>query len=130
LVIGGEAIVRAYTSDAQVAAFGLSLLAILPFFHVADSAQTLTVYLLRAYKIALAPMMVQILALGGIGLAGGWFVAFGPGKGTLAPLLDWLAPGAPGGASSLWTMATIGMAVSLVLLQPLYWYVSGARTRE
>ncbi len=123
LLVSKSAIAHAYTSNAEVAALAISLFAILPWFHVADSAQTMTVYLLRAYKIALAPMLVQIVALGGIGLTGGWFMAFGPGAGTLDPLLAKLAPLAPSGAASLWTMATLGLLLSLVLLQPVYWYV-------
>src|SRR5690606_5928481 len=113
----------AYTSDAQVALLAASLFALLPWFHVADAAQTLTVSLLRAYKIALLPMLVQMLALGGIGLIGGWYLAFGPGAGSLAPLLDIVAPGVPRGAATLWAMATVGMMLSLALLQPVYWYV-------
>jgi len=101
----------------------ISLFALLPWFHVADAAQTLTVSLLRAYKIAFLPMLVQMVALGGIGLIGGWYFAFGPGTGMLAPVLAILAPQAPTGAATLWTMATVGMLLSLVLLQPVYWRV-------
>lgn len=120
----GPWIVHAYTSDAQVAALALTLLAIMPFFHVADAAQTLVVYLLRAYKVALAPLLVQIVALGGVGLLGGWWLAFGGGAGGLAPLLAWWAPNAPPGAAALWVMATAGMVLSLALLLPVYWVVA------
>lgn len=129
VIAGRGGLASAYTSDAQLAATAFALLAVLPFFHVADAAQTLTVYLLRAYRIAFVPMLVQVLALGGIGLVGGWWFAFGPAAGKLAPLLDFIAPGAPVGAASLWTMAALGLFLSLALLQPMYWYVS-SRTRE
>src|SRR5690606_17478834 len=118
-----EAIAAAYTSDVEVALVAVSLFALLPWFHVADAAQTLTVSLLRAYKIALPPMMVQTVALGGIGLLGGWYFSFGPAAGVLSPVLDILAPQAPRGAATLWMMATVGMLVSLFLLQPFYWFV-------
>lgn len=124
LVPGRSLLASAYTSDAQLAATAFLLLAVLPFFHVADAAQTLTVYLLRAYRIAFVPMLVQTLALGGIGLIGGWWFAFGPAAGKLAPLLHIVAPGAPIGAASLWTMSALGLCLSLALLQPMYWYVS------
>lgn len=123
LVLGKSVIAHAYTSDAQVAVLAIALLAIMPWFHVADAAQTMVVSLLRAYKIAFVPMLVQTLALGGTGLLGGWYLAFGPGAGALAPLLAWLAPDAPPGAATLWTMATFGMVLSFLLLQPVYWYV-------
>src|SRR5690606_39010802 len=118
-----EWIVHAYTSNAAVATTALALLAILPVFHAADAAQTHTVYLLRAYEVALVPMLVQTTALAGVGLVGGWYVAFGPAAGLLEPIVSRWTPAAPGGAAAMWTMATIGMLLSLVLLQPVYWYV-------
>lgn len=119
----GRWIIDAYTSDAAVAAMALSLLAIMPFFHIADGAQTLVVYLLRAYKVTVAPMLVQIIALGGVGLIGGWTVAFGPAAGALRPILAWWAPTAPAGAAALWVMATTGMVLSFLLLLPVYAWV-------
>src|SRR5690606_30641388 len=98
--------------------------AVLPWFHLADSAQATTVYLLRAYWVALLPMLCQIVALGGVGLMGGWFLAFGPAAGALAPILGLIAPDAPTGAATMWVMATVGLLLSLALLQPLYWYVA------
>lgn len=124
IVLAGRGpIAAAYTSDTQVALLAVSLFALLPWFHVADASQTLTVSLLRAYKIAFLPMLVQMVALGGIGLIGGWYFAFGPGAGMLAPVLALLAPQAPPGAATLWAMATVGMLLSLILLQPVYWRV-------
>lgn len=125
----GHWIIAAYTNDAQVAVIAIALLAIMPFFHVADAAQTLVVFLLRAYKVAVVPLLVQVFALGGVGLLGGWWLAFGSGAGLLAPLIAWWAPGAPIGAGSLWIMATAGMVLSLLLLLPVYLVVE-RRYRE
>lgn len=124
LVLTGRGwIVQAYTDNAQVAAAAFALLAIVPAFHMADSAQTLVIYLLRAYKVALVPMLVQIAALGGVGLVGGWLVAFGPQAGLLEPLIRIWSPHAPAGAAAMWIMATVGMVLSLIALLPVYGYV-------
>lgn len=119
----GGWIIAIYTNDLQVALIAMSLLAIMPFFHVADAAQTLVVFLLRAYKVAVAPLVVQIVALGGVGLLGGWWLAFGGGAGKLEPVLRWWSPTAPLGAGTLWIMATTGMVLSLCLLAPIYFIV-------
>lgn len=48
-------IVSVYTSDPAVATIALSLLVILPWFHVIDAMHCANVYLLRAHKIAMVP---------------------------------------------------------------------------
>lgn len=113
-------ILSAYTSDAQVALVAAALLQLLPLFHVCDSLQCMGCYLLRAYKVAVVPLVMQIVALTGLGLVGGWWLAYGSGAGRLAPVIDSLAPGAPTGAATMWLMAALGLAVSAALL--LVWY--------
>ncbi len=124
LMGAGRTIVAFYTSDARVAVLALSLMAILPFFQLADALQTLVVYLLRAYKVTVIPLCLQILALGVVGLLGGWWLAFGSAAGTLAPLIAVWAPAAPPGAAALWIMATAGMVMSFLLLLPVYLLVA------
>ena len=116
-----ESIVAAYTDDVQVAALALALISVAPFFHFFDALQCIGSYLLRAYKIAVVPLLMQILALTGIGLIGGWMTGFGVWAGALSPLADRLLPGAPIGAASLWMMSATGIAVSAVLLR--VWYL-------
>src|SRR5690606_31609826 len=53
---GRDAILLLYTDDRNVAAVATVLLALLPFFHVGDALQCIACYLLRAYKIAVAPL--------------------------------------------------------------------------
>jgi len=120
-------IVQAYTSDAQVAVVALGLLGMLAFFHLFDSLQCMTSYLLRAYKMAVGPMLIQAGALWGIGLLGGWWLAFGPGAGALRGVVGMLMPGAPTGAGTMWLMATFSMAVSSLMLQYVYWRVAARR---
>jgi MATE family, multidrug efflux pump len=69
-------IVRTYTSDAAVAAVALTLIPYLAAFHVFDALQTAVGFVLRAHKRAVAPTVVYALALWGVGLFGGYQVAF------------------------------------------------------
>ncbi|WP_144638655.1 MATE family efflux transporter [Bordetella genomosp. 13] len=121
LLVGRQPILAAYTSDAQVAAVAASLLAMIPLFHLCDSMQCINSYLLRAYKVAVAPLLLQVLALGIVGLLGGWWLGFGPGRGGL----DWLRlaimPDSPQGAGTMWLMAMVGLGLSALLLHAWYW---------
>lgn len=120
LVVAREPILRMYTNDIAVAAIAATLLQLLPWFHVCDSMQCIGSYLLRAYKVAVVPLVLQIVALTGFGLVGGWWLAFGPGAGTLVPWLNHIAPGAPAGAGTMWLMAGAGLGLSASLL--FFWY--------
>jgi len=118
---GRPLILAAYTSDARVAAMAASLLAVIPLFHLFDSMQCINSYLLRAYKVALAPLLLQVIALGVVGLLGGWWLGFGPGRGGLDWLRDMLMPGSPQGAGTMWLMSMVGLALSAALLHAWYW---------
>jgi len=120
MLVGRQAIVGAYTNDPKVAMVALGLLNLLTLFHLADALQCMTAYLLRAYKVAVIPMCIQAGALWGIGLTGGWYLAFGPGAGSLAGIVDRFMPGATPGAGSMWLMAAFSMLISGSLLQ--VWY--------
>jgi len=120
LYFGREWIVAAYTNNPAVASVALSLLVLLPFFHIVDAMQCINSYLLRAHKIAFVPMLLQTVALMIVGLLGGWWMGFGPGKSLIEPVRNQLLAGSPVGAGSMWLMATIGLAISTVLLHCLY----------
>lgn len=94
-----------YTGDALVMAAALPLLAWVGVFHVADAAQTVAAFVLRAYGIATAPLVIYAVAIWGIGLGGGYALAFGTVTGTPASLR---------GASGFWSAATVGLAVAAV----------------
>ena len=116
-------IVNIYTDKPEVATVALGLLAILPWFHVIDSMQCINSYMLRAHKIAIIPMLLQTYALLVIGLLGGWWVGFGPGKDWMEPVLRTWLGGAPAGATSMWLTAALGLAISAALLQGFYRFI-------
>lgn len=124
LLVGRPLILAAYTDDPQVAAVASTLLTIIPLFHLCDSMQCINSYVLRAYKVAVVPLLLQVVALAGVGLLGGWWLGFGPGRGGLDWLRPLILPGSPTGAGTMWLMAMMGLALSAVLLHAWYWKVA------
>jgi len=103
-------IVRAYTGDATIVAATLPLLAWVALFHLADATQAVTAFVLRSYRVVNAPLAINAIALWGVGLAGGYGLAFDIGGAT---------PSALRGAPGFWGAATGGLVVASVLLLAL-----------
>ncbi|AWB33563.1 MATE family efflux transporter [Orrella marina] len=120
LYFGRSWIVAAYTSDPVVASIAMSLLVILPWFHVIDALHCANAYLLRAHKVAMAPLVIQGFALTFVGLLGGWYLGFGPGVQYMAPLRQTLLADAPPGAGTMWVMSSVGLGLSGLMLH--IWY--------
>lgn len=104
-------ILRLYTTDAAVTSVALSLVGYLVAFHVFDALQGISAFVLRAYKIAVAPMVIYALSLWGVGLIGGYFVAFHP------------VLGGPRGASGLWLMQATALCLASGLLLGFYLWI-------
>lgn len=108
LVFAGRAgIVGLYTRDAAVVAAALPILAWVAVFHFFDATQTMAAFVLRAHRIATAPMFIFAGSLWGIGLGGGYLLAFDP----LA-----VAPAALRGAPGYWAASSTGLLVAAALL--------------
>lgn len=120
LIFGREYIVALYTNDMAVTTIALSLLAILPWFHVIDSMQCANIYLLRAHKIAMMPLVLQTMSLTLVGLLGGWYFGFGPGQGQFEGVRHFMLSGSPPGAGTMWLMAAVGLGISATLLHLFY----------
>lgn len=100
-------IVSLYTRDAAVIAAALPLVAWVVLFHLADAAQTVAAFVLRAYRITLVPLVVYAGSLWGVGLAGGYLLAFDPLG---------LAPQALQGARGFWFASTLGLVIAALAL--------------
>lgn len=96
-----EPIVGLYTSNAAAAAAAVPLLVWIWFFHLGDALQTVAAYVLRAHRIATLPMVIYVLALWGVGIGGGYWLAFGPVQA---------------GALGFWKAATFGLVLAAALL--------------
>jgi len=122
LYLGRVPIASAYTSDSGVAAMAIALLPIIPVFHFCDAMQCMVSYLLRAYKVAFVPLLLQTVSLGLVGLLGGWWLGFGAGRDWWPGLRAAVLPAqAPTGAAAMWAMSGVGLALSCALLW--CWYL-------
>jgi MATE family multidrug resistance protein len=104
-------IVGWYTDDAAVAAVTLSLIGYLVAFHVFDALQGITAFVLRAYKIAVVPTVIYAVALWGLGLIGGYVIAFHAVLGE------------PRGVSGMWLTQSVALCLTSMLLLGLYLFV-------
>lgn len=91
-----EPLAHLYTSDPAVAAIAVSLFGIVAAYHVFDALQCVLAFILRAWKIAVAPMVIFAGSLWGVGVGGGWWLAHG---------LGWQAQG-------FWFAAALAVAVA------------------
>ncbi|MEY2730397.1 MAG: multidrug resistance protein NorM [Pseudomonadota bacterium] len=120
---GRTAVAGLYTQDAAVAAAALVLMAWVVWFHLADALQTMAALVLRAYRVATLPVVVYAVALWGVGLGGGYALAFR--EVTSTSWLPWAV-----GASGFWASATIALWLAAVLLLLLLAWVMNQKRRE
>jgi MATE family multidrug resistance protein len=109
-----EGLMLAYTHDTLIVAAAMPLLAWVILFHIADAAQTVAAFTLRAYKIATLPVVIYATAIWGVGLGGGYVVGFNVTGWTPPALL---------GAQGFWSAATAGLTVCALGLSGLLLWV-------
>lgn len=103
-----------YTGDAQVLAVAVPLLAWVAVFHVIDAVQAVASFVLRAYRVATVPMLIYAGSLWGLGLGGGYLLAFDTS--------GWV-PAVWRGAQGYWLAAAAGLAVAALALVGLMQHV-------
>ena len=100
-------LVPLYTRNPDVIAMVVPLLAWVLVFHLFDALQALCVFVLRCFRVTVAPLLVYTVLLWGAGLGGGYLLAYH----GLGP---WPAQGT---ATAFWTASTVALGcASLVLL--------------
>lgn len=117
--LGRETVVGWYTHDAAVAAAALPLVAWVLAFHVADALQIMAAFVLRAWRIATVPVLIYATAIWGIGLGGGYTLAFD---------VTGLSPAGLQGARGFWAASTIGLSVAAAGLVALLAWVTRRHT--
>lgn len=83
-----------YTAHAGVALLAAQLLAWVALLHVSDAMQTVSIFVLRCYRVTLAPFAVYCVLLWGVGLGGGYLLAYrglGPWPAQMSPAAFWQA---------------------------------------
>jgi MATE family multidrug resistance protein len=94
MLFGRHGIAAVYSSDPQVAALAAGLLAIVAVYHLGDATQALCVFVLRCYRVAVLPLVAYSVLLWGVGVVGGYLLAYrglGPYQAQHSPAAFWLA---------------------------------------
>jgi MATE family multidrug resistance protein len=96
-------IIAGYTPNAQVMTAAMPLVLIVAFYHVFDSLQVTTAFVLRAYKVVIVPTIIYAVALWGMGIGGGYLLGFDIGGAV--PV--WLT-----GARGFWVANMASLAIA------------------
>lgn len=97
----------AYTADPAVRAVALSLIGWVAVYQVFDALQTVAGYALRGYKVTFVPMLIHVGCFWGVGLAGGWWLAF--------------RAASPMGVAGFWIASLASLVLAALLLGGLLW---------
>lgn len=118
VALGRFGIARLYAGDHEaVVQLAGHLLLWAAGYHVADALQTLGVFLLRSYGVATRPLVVYCVLLWGVGLGGGYLLAYG-GVGAWRPMQS---------PAAFWAAGAIALAFTAAAFTTLLWQVVQGR---
>ncbi len=100
-----------YSENTAVAAVAASLLLTTAAYHLVDAVQTLCVFVLRSYRVTIAPLVIYCALLWGAGLGGGYAL-------TYTGLGSWSAMRSP---MAFWLTSTAALVVTAALFLALLW---------
>ena len=112
LLIARHPIASLYSTSDDVVQLASALLLWVAAYHAADAAQTLCIFVLRSYHITLAPLAVYCVLLWGMGLAGGYVLAY-QGLAGWGPLHS---------PAPFWTASAAALAVVALVFAALLAY--------
>ena len=112
LALSREAVAAAYAKDPAVAAAAAVWLGWVAWYHLADALQAVCVFVLRCWRITLSPLLIYTALLWGLGLYGGYLLAYqGLGVWSARPSVE-----------TFWLTSTVALAVvSLLFMARLEW---------
>jgi multidrug resistance protein, MATE family len=105
------ALASVYSADRQVALVATGLLAWVAIYHLGDATQALCVFVLRSYRVTVAPLVAYCVLLWGVGVLGGYHLAY-RGLGAWDPLHT---------PSAFWMASTVALALLAVILPLILW---------
>jgi len=112
LALARHQIASVYAGDPQVVALASGLLAWVALYQVGDATQALCVFVLRCYRVAVAPLVAYCVILWGAGLAGGYLLAY---RG-IGP---WPAMHSP---AAFWIMSALALVLLAIVLPLILWH--------
>ena len=111
LLIANRWLAGLYSANPEIVALGSSLLVWVAFYHVADTSQALCAFLLRCYRVTIVPLVLYGVLLWGLGLYGGYTLAYGGVGGLVATQT----------ASSFWLASTVAIGLVACSFMALLW---------
>ena len=111
--IAGKYLASWYSNSPAIIPLASSLLVWVAMYHLADAIQAVCAFLLRCYRITIAPLALYGVLLWGLGLYGGYQLTYEGLAGMPATR----------SASSFWVASTIAISLVAVCLMGLLFYV-------
>jgi len=114
-----DQLANVYSDNPAVIAMAGALLLAVAAYHVADAVQTFCVFVLRCYRVTLAPLVIYCTMLWGVGLGGSYLLAYrglGPWAAMQSPL-------------AFWIMSAAALALTALLFGVLLRWTMGRRAR-
>ncbi|HEY1103486.1 MAG TPA: MATE family efflux transporter [Burkholderiaceae bacterium] len=118
LFIASDAIAGLYTRTPDVAQMAATLLRWVALYHLADAVQALCVFVLRCYRVTVAPLAIYCVLLWGLGLAGGYLLVY-HGVGSLPAMAD---------PAAFWMASSVALVLTAVAFVLLLRYTVAARS--
>lgn len=118
MVLGRQSLAHLYAGDSpKVVSLAAGLLLWVGLYHIADAMQALCVFLLRSFGVATRPLVVYCVLLWGVGLGGGYLLAY-RGIGSWGPLPT---------PAAFWGAAAVALALTATVFTALLWRVVRSR---
>lgn len=111
LFIARTPLAQLYSSQAEVATLAAGLLAWVAAYHAVDGLQCFSLFILRCYRVTVAPLVVYCVMLWGVGLLGGYWLCYqglGPWPAMTHPATFWITSA---GALAVTTLVFVAMVV-------------------
>lgn len=112
IFIASQRLAAFYSHNPAVVGLASGLLLWVAVYHLADAVQALCAFLLRCYRITLAPLLLYSVLLWGLGLLGGYVLAY-EGLGPY--------PAMPS-AGSFWAASTVAIGLVALCFSGLLWH--------
>lgn len=112
LLLGRQQLALVYSPNPDIIALAVPLLAWVALYHLADGIQTMCLFLLRCFGIAMLPFVVYCLLLWGAGLGGGYVLAY---QGWA----DWAAMQSP---MAFWMTSALALTATALVFCAMLWH--------
>ncbi|MDD2545316.1 MAG: MATE family efflux transporter [Burkholderiaceae bacterium] len=109
LFIARTPLAQLYSSQPAVATLAAALLAWVAAYHAVDGVQCFSLFILRCYRVTVAPLVVYGVMLWGVGLLGGYQLSYqglGPWPALTTPATFWITSA---GALAVTSLVFVGL---------------------